>query len=65
MSVTVDERLVAEVRRLFGASTKAEAIRLALEHAIRHARLEQALEHAGKLPLDVDLEELERLRSES
>lgn len=65
MSISVDESLIREVTRFFRSSSKAEAIRLALEHAVRHMRLEQALAHAGKLEIDLDQAGLEEHRSRS
>jgi Arc/MetJ family transcription regulator len=65
MSITVEKELVERAMSVLGASTKTEAIRLALEEAIRHARLEQVLARAGKVEFAGDVEELLRLRSES
>ena len=65
LSVTVDSDLLDNVQRLLNVSTKAEAIRLALEHTARHAQLKRALAHAGKMELLIDQPKLEKLRSET
>lgn len=62
MTITVDENLVEETRKAYKVKTKAEAIRRALEEALRRQRLEQVLSHAGRVELDLDRETLRRLR---
>ena len=62
MTITVDERLVTEVKKTLGVSTKAEAIRVALEEVLRRKRLAEALEHRGGVKLALDQETLEQLR---
>jgi hypothetical protein len=47
-----------------GVATKSEAIRTALEESLRRRRLQDALEQAGKIDLDLDQERLRRLREE-
>lgn len=64
MTITVDENLVEETRKAYNVKTKAEAIRRALEDALRRQRLEQVLSHAGRVELDLDQETLRRLREE-
>lgn len=64
MTVTVDEGLVEEARAALGAATKSEAIRRALEEVLRRRKLQRALEHAGRVELDLDPERLRRLREE-
>lgn len=64
MTVTVDEGLIEQARNALGAATKSEAIRRALEEVLRRRRLERALENAGRVELDVDPEQLRRLREE-
>lgn len=64
MSVTVEDDLIEEAKRALGVDTRAEAIRRALREVIRRWRLKEALEHRGKIPLDLDLEGLRRLREE-
>lgn len=62
MTITVDERLVTEVKKTLGVSTKAEAIRVALQEVLRRKRLAEALEHRGGVELALDQETLEQLR---
>lgn len=64
MTITVDENLVEETRKAFQVKTKAEAIRRALEEALRRRKLEQVLSHAGRVEIDLDEEKLRRLREE-
>jgi metal-responsive CopG/Arc/MetJ family transcriptional regulator len=64
MTVTVDERLIEDARNALGARTKSEAIRQALEEVLRRRKLQRALEHAGRIELDLDPERLRRLREE-
>ncbi len=64
MTITVDERLVQEVKETLGVSSKAEAIRLALEDFLRRRRLNEALAHRGRIELDLDRATLEALRAE-
>jgi Arc/MetJ family transcription regulator len=64
MTITVDEALVEETRKALKARTKAEAIRQALEEALRRRRLERVLDHAGRVELDLDQGKLRRLREE-
>jgi Arc/MetJ family transcription regulator len=64
MTITVDENLVEETRKAFKVKTKAEAIRRALEEALRRRKLEQVLSHAGRVEIDLDEEKLRRLRVE-
>jgi hypothetical protein len=49
---------------VLGAETRAEAIRSALEEAVRRRRLAQALRQRGQFQLRGDLSELRRLREE-
>jgi Arc/MetJ family transcription regulator len=62
MTVTVDERLVSEVKRLSGARTKRAAIEAALEAYARRLRQRRVLEHAGKIRLSLTQNTLRRWR---
>jgi Arc/MetJ family transcription regulator len=62
MTVTVDEALVDEAKKVLGAGTRAEAIRLALEEAVRKRRLQAALDLEGKIAFVGDEKDLLRLR---
>lgn len=64
MSVTIDDALIEEAREVLGAETRSQTIRLALTEAVRRRRLAEALEHRGRIDLQVDQEELARLRAE-
>lgn len=62
MTVTIDDALLDEAQEALGAETRAATIRTALEEAVRHRRLAQALQQRGQFQLRGDLTELERLR---
>ena len=64
MTITVDEDLLVEVKKVSGASTKAEAIRLALQDFLRRQRLAGVLEHQGKIELTLDQASLKKLRED-
>jgi len=64
MSVTIDDALLEEAKEALGVETRAEAIRTALEEAVRRRRLAQALQQRGQFRLRGDLAELRRLREE-
>jgi metal-responsive CopG/Arc/MetJ family transcriptional regulator len=64
LTVTIDEALLEEAKEALGVETRAEAIRTALEEAVRRRRLANALAHKGQLALRGDLAELRRLREE-
>jgi metal-responsive CopG/Arc/MetJ family transcriptional regulator len=64
MSVTVDDQLVEQAKEVLGVGTRSEAIRIALQEAVRRRRLAEALRHRGQIDLQVDQEELARLRAE-
>ncbi len=64
ISVTIDDELIEEARRVLGTETRAETIRSALEEAVRLRRLEHALAHEGADAVDLDRNELQRLRAE-
>lgn len=64
MTVTIDDALLEEAKEVLGAGTGAEAIRTALEEAVRRRRLAQALKQRGQLQLVGDVAKLRRLRDE-
>lgn len=64
MSVTVDDDLVDQAREALGVATRSEAIRLALQEAVRRRRLAEALKHRGTITLEADQAELARLRAD-
>ncbi len=65
MTVTLDEKLLKEVMQAFGTKTKREAIEKGLQEALRSLRRKKALDHCGRLELDIDQTRLENLRSTS
>ena len=61
----LDDELLREAMRLSGARTKREAVELALREWVRTLRRQQAAEHAGRIELDLTVEELWKQREES
>lgn len=64
MTITIDEELVTEVKKVSGATTKAAAIRLALRDFLRRQRLADVLDHQGQIELDLNQETLKKLRED-
>ena len=64
MTITIDDALVREVKKVLGVSTKAEAIRIALMEVLRRKRLANALKHQGKVELDINQQTLMKHRRE-
>jgi Arc/MetJ family transcription regulator len=64
MTVTVDDALLEEAKEVLGVQTRADAIRTALEEAVRRRRLAKALQQRGQYRLNGDLSDLRRLREE-
>lgn len=64
MSVTLDKRLLEEAQSILCKKTKREVIEEALRELVRKKRREEAIEHAGKIDMDIDLEELMKMRKE-
>ena len=64
MTVTIDDELLDQAKEALGAQTRAAAIRVALEEAVRRRRLAEALEQLGQLEMRGDLAELRRQREE-
>lgn len=62
LSVTLDDNLVEEARTVLGKKTKREVIEEALREVVRRKRRENAIKHAGKIDMDIDLDELLKLR---
>ena len=58
MTVTLDERIVSEARDLLHTKTKRETIEMALIEIIKEKKREKALNHCGKIELDIDQEKL-------
>ncbi len=62
MTVTVDEQLIGEAKKLSGAKSKRAAIEAALVDYVTRLRRRRILEHAGTLALKLTHEELRRWR---
>ena len=62
MTITVDPDLLDRAQQAVDAPTKAETIRIALSEIVRKQQLAAALEHRGRIELDLDQKALERLR---
>ncbi len=63
MTVTLDERLIGEAKKLSGAKTKRAAIEAALADYVTRLRRRRVLAHAGTLTLALTHEDLRRWRS--
>lgn len=64
LSVTLDKGLLEEAQSILADKTKREVIEVALKELIRKKRREEAIEHAGKIDMDMDLKELLKIREE-
>jgi len=64
LSVSVDETLLEEARRLAGTRTKREALELALREFVRRRRLAGIKAHAGTVDLALTVEDLLKAREE-
>ena len=64
LSVTLDKELLEEAQSILGDKTKREVIEVALKELIRKKRREEAIEHAGKIDMEMDLKELLKIREE-
>jgi Arc/MetJ family transcription regulator len=63
-TVDIDSGLLAEAMRLCDVRTKKEAIHTSLVELVRRRRIEDLKAMAGTLDLDLDPEQLERLRAD-
>jgi len=64
MTITVDDKLVADAQELLGTRTKAQTIRRALCEVLRKGQLDKALAHQGKIELDMDQAALRQQRAD-
>jgi Arc/MetJ family transcription regulator len=62
-TVFIDEKLLADAMEAIGAKTKREAIRAGLEALVKHHHRQSLQKELGTFDLDLNLEELERLRN--
>ncbi len=65
LTLTLDDQLLEEARRVMATRTKRETIEAALREVVRRARARKALEHKGKLHLGFSREDLLRRRERS
>ncbi len=64
-TVVIDDDLLQEAIKVAKARTKREAIEAGLRELVRQKNIEALRQELGTYDLDLSLEELERLRSES
>jgi Arc/MetJ family transcription regulator len=62
-TVMIDEKLLTEAMKAIGARTKREAIRAGLEALVKHHHRESLQKELGTFDIDLNLQELERLRN--
>ncbi len=62
-TVLIDEQLLTDAMEAIGARTKKEAIRAELEALVKHHHRELLQKELGTFDIDLNLEELERLRN--
>ncbi len=65
LTITVDEELLEEARRLTNSRTKRETIERALTELIQRQRIAKLIALAGSDIIDMDLDELLRWREMS
>ncbi len=64
MTVTVDDELLDEAKRLSGARTKRETIEAALRDLVARMRRRRIASHAGTVEIELTHEKLRRWREE-
>lgn len=62
-TVLIDEQLLTDAMEAIGARTKKEAIRAGLEALVKHHQRQSLKKELGTYDIDLNLEELERLRN--
>ena len=62
-TVLIDEQLLTDAMEAIGARTKKEAIRAGLEAPVKHHHRQSLQKELGTYDIDLNLEELERLRN--
>ena len=62
-TVLIDEQLLTEAMEAIGARTKKEAITAGLEALVKNHHLQSLQKELGTFDIDLNLEELERLRN--
>lgn len=61
-SVEIDEKLLAEVRRILGTETLRETIEKSFEEVVQRKALEQSAQWLGKIDLDLTRESIRKQR---
>ena len=64
MMVRLDDRLLAEAKRLTGARTKRAAIETALAELVRRRKAAELAAFAGKIPMRLSRRELRAMRED-
>jgi Arc/MetJ family transcription regulator len=62
-TVLIDEQLLTDAMEAIGARTKKEAIRAGLEALVKHHQRQSLQKELGTYDIDLNLEELEKLRN--
>jgi Arc/MetJ family transcription regulator len=62
-TVLIDEQLLTDAMEAIGARTKKEAIRAGLEALVKHHQRQSLQKELGTFDIDLNLEELEKLRN--
>jgi len=63
-TIDIDEKLLQEAQKITGAKTKKELINLSLMELIRKKKREHLISLFGSSALDLDLEDIEKLRED-
>ncbi len=61
-SVEIDEKLLAQVKRILGTETLRETIEKSFEEVVHHKALEQSAQLLGKIDLDLSRESIRSQR---
>ncbi|HEX9017401.1 MAG TPA: type II toxin-antitoxin system VapB family antitoxin [Chloroflexota bacterium] len=61
-TIDIDDELIRKAMESSGAKTKTEAVEMALRELVRHQRRKELIESLGTYELDIDVDELRRLR---
>ena len=64
MTISLQKELLEKTQRLLKKKNKKEVIEDALRELIRKKRREEAIKHAGKVEIDITLDELFSLREQ-
>ncbi len=63
-TIDIDEKLLQEAQKITGAKTKKELVNLSLGELIKKKRKEHLISLFGSSVLDIDLEDVEKLRKD-